>query len=196
MNGRHSDTIYALATPPGRSAIAVIRVSGPKAGKVPGFFGVRCPSAGRFNVLRLKQANKVLDQVVLLFMKGPLSSTGEDVCEIHSHGSQAVIDAIFLQLETASGFRLAMPGEFSRRSLLNGKLDLCGVEGLADLIDAKTPAQLHQAWAQIDGALRKPVMAWRAKLINIAAQLETLIDFSDEDLPSSIEQALRKSTNN
>ncbi len=139
-------------------------------------------------------AGKVLDQVILLFMKGPQSSTGEDVCEIHCHGSRAVIDAIMVQLERASGFRLADPGEFTRRSFSNGKMDLSGVEGLADLIDAQTPAQLHQAWAQIDGALRTPVMAWRAELIEIVARLEAMIDFSDEDLPPVIEKNLRKGT--
>ena len=194
MSDNANDTIYAVATPPGRSAIAVIRISGRNAAKTPALFSVTCPAAGQFNVSRLMQAGRVLDQVILLFMKGPHSSTGEDVCEIHCHGSRAVIDAIMAQLERASGFRLAAPGEFTRRSFLNGKMDLSGVEGLADLIDAQTPAQLHQAWAQIDGALRAPVMAWRAELIEIAARLEALIDFSDEDLPPMIENALRKGT--
>jgi tRNA modification GTPase len=189
-----NDTIYAVATPPGRSAIAVIRISGLNAARAPDLFSVPCPAAGEFNVSRLMHAGKVLDQVILLFMKGPHSSTGEDVCEIHCHGSRAVVDVITAQLEKARGFRLAAPGEFTRRSFSNGKMDLSGVEGLADLIDARTPAQLHQAWAQIDGALRVPVMAWRAELIEIAARLEALIDFSDEDLPLVIEQTLRGGT--
>ena len=146
-----NDTIYAVATPPGRSAIAVIRISGQHAAKTPDLFSASCPPAGQFNVSRLMHAGKVLDQVILLFMKGPHSSTGEDVCEIHCHGSRAVIDVITAQLEKARGFRLAAPGEFTRRSFSNGKMDLSGVEGLADLIDARTPAQLHQAWAQIEG---------------------------------------------
>jgi tRNA modification GTPase len=194
MNYNENDTIYAVATPPGRSAIAVIRVSGRNASKTPILFSAPCPLAGQFNVSRLMQAGKVLDQVILLFMRGPQSSTGEDVCEIHCHGSRAVINAIMSKLERASGFRLAAPGEFTRRGFVNGKMDLSGVEGLADLIDAKTPAQLHQAWAQIDGALRAPVMAWRAEMIDIAAKLEALIDFSDEDLPPVIEKTLRKAT--
>ncbi len=194
MNDNVSDTIYAVATPPGRSAIAVIRISGVGAAKAPALFSSACPAAGQFTVSRLMQDGKVLDQVILLFMKGPHSSTGEDVCEIHCHGSRAVIDAIMECLERASGFRLAAPGEFTRRSFSNEKMDLSGVEGLADLIDAKTPAQLHQARAQIDGALRTPVMAWRAELIEIAARLEVMIDFSDEDLPLVIEQALREGT--
>ena len=193
MTDNANDTIYAVATPPGRSAIAVIRVSGGNAAKTPDLFSVPCPPAGQFNVSRLMQAGKVLDQVILLFMKGPHSSTGEDVCEIHCHGSRAVIDAIMGQLGRASGFRLAIPGEFTRRSFANGKMDLSGVEGLADLIDAQTPAQLNQAWAQIDGVLRAPVMAWRAELIEIAARLEALIDFSDEELPPVVEKTLRKS---
>ena len=189
-----NDTIYAVATPPGRSAIAVIRISGQNAARTPDLFSVSCPASGQFNVSRLMHAGKVLDQVILLFMRGPRSSTGEDVCEIHCHGSRAVVDVIIAQLQKAKGFRLAAPGEFTRRSFSNGKMDLSGVEGLADLIDARTPAQLHQAWAQIDGALRAPVMAWRAELIELAARLEALIDFSDEDLPLVIEQTLREGT--
>jgi tRNA modification GTPase len=194
MSENINETIYALATPPGRSAIAVIRISGLKAAKAPALFSVSCPAAGHFGISRLMQDGKVLDQVILLFMKGPRSSTGEDVCEIHCHGGRAVIEAIMATLATASGYRLASPGEFTRRSLLNGKMDLSGVEGLADLIDAQTPSQLHQAWAQIDGALRAPVMAWRAELIDIIAQLEALIDFNEEDLPSAIEEGLRRGT--
>jgi tRNA modification GTPase len=89
---------------------------------------------------------------------------------------------------------MAKPGEFTYRGFMNGKMDLSGVEGLADLIEAETATQLHQAWAQIDGALRAPVMAWRGELVGIAAQLEALIDFADEDLPASVEGALRTST--
>ncbi len=194
MKDDANDTIYAIATPPGRSAIAVIRISGQNASKVPVLFSVPCPTAGQFIVSRLMQYGKVLDQVILLFMQSPHSSTGEDMCEIHCHGSRAVIDAIMTHLEKADGFRLASPGEFTRRSFSNGKMDLSGVEGLADLIDAQTPSQLNQAWAQIDGALRAPVMAWRSALVEITAQLEALIDFSDEDLPPLIEQNLRKGT--
>jgi len=188
------DTIYALATPPGRSAIAVIRISGAEAALAPPLFTVACPEAGQFRVARLMREGKVLDQVIILFMEAPHSSTGENVCEIHCHGSIAVIATIIDLLGTKNGFRAASPGEFTKRSFMNGKMDLSGVEGLADLIDAETPAQLHQAWAQIDGALRAPVMLWRAELISIAAQLEALIDFSDEDLPLAIENSLRSST--
>ena len=187
-------TIFAIATPPGRSAIAVIRISGPLAGDAPALFGAVCPKAGQFSVARLVLDQRVIDQVILLFMKAPFSSTGEDVCEIHCHGSRAVIDVLVARLSTEEGFAMAQPGEFTRRGFMNGKMDLSGVEGLADLIEAETTTQLHQAWAQIDGALRAPVMAWRGELVGIAAQLEALIDFADEDLPASVESALRTST--
>ena len=187
-------TIFAIATPPGRSAIAVIRISGPLAGDAPALFGAACPKAGQFSVARLVLDQRVIDQVILLFMKAPFSSTGEDVCEIHCHGSRAVIDVLLARLGTEEGFAMAQPGEFTRRGFMNGKMDLSGVEGLADLIEAETTTQLHQAWAQIDGALCAPVMAWRSELVGIAAQLEALIDFADEDLPASVESALRTST--
>ena len=187
-------TIFAIATPPGRSAIAVIRISGPLAGGTPALFGVVCPLAGQFSVARLVLDQQVIDQVILLFMKAPYSSTGEDVCEMHCHGSRAVIDMLLARLGAEDGFSMAKPGEFTRRSFMNGKIDLSGVEGLADLIEAETATQLHQAWSQIDGALRAPVMAWRGELVGIAAQLEALIDFAEEDLPASVESALRTRT--
>jgi tRNA modification GTPase len=187
-------TIFAIATPPGLSAIAVIRISGPLASDAPALFGAVCPLAGQFSVARLFLDQRVIDQVILLFMKAPFSSTGEDVCEIHCHGSRAVIDLLLARFSAEDGFAMAQPGEFTRRSFMNGKMDLSGVEGLADLIEAETLTQLHQAWAQIDGALCAPVMAWRGELVEIAAQLEALIDFADEDLPASVESALRTST--
>lgn len=190
-----NDTIFALATPPGRSAIAIVRISGKKAAYAADAFDVRCPEMGRFAVRRLKNADgQPIDEVLLLYMQAPRSPTGEDVLEIHCHGSQAVQTMILDRLAQIAGFRPALPGEFTRRAFGNDKFDLSGVEGLADLIDAETPAQLHQAWAQLDGALRKPVTAWRETLISLAGQLEALIDFADEDLPASVEAALRTST--
>ena len=143
---------------------------------------------------RLVLGQRVIDQVILLFMKAPFSSTGEDVCEIHCHGSRAVIDVLLARLGAQEGFAMAQPGEFTRRSFMNGKMDLSGVEGLADLIEAETTIQLHQAWAQIDGYLRGPVARWREDLIALASQLEALIDFADEDLPQNVETTLRQQT--
>jgi tRNA modification GTPase len=190
-----NDTIFALATPPGRSAIAIVRISGQNAAKAATAFHVTCPVSGNFAVRRLvNAADQPIDEVLLLYMQAPASPTGEDVLEIHCHGSQAVQAIILDRLAQIDGFRPALPGEFTRRAFGNDKFDLSGVEGLADLIDAETPAQLHQAWAQLDGALRKPVTAWRDTLIGLAGQLEALIDFADEDLPELVEAALRAST--
>ena len=188
------DTIFAVATPPGRSAIAVIRISGPKAGLSPALFAANCPAAGQFCLARLRVGDQVIDEAMILFMAAPKSSTGEDVCEIHCHGSTAVIHLILDILTKSTGFRLADAGEFTRRAFINGKMDLLAVEGLADVIEAETPNQLYQAWSQIDGALRGPVSRWRADLISVAAQLEALIDFSDEDLPNHVETTLRQHT--
>ena len=189
-----ADTIFAVATPPGTSAIAVIRISGPKAGLSPALFAANCPTAGRFCLARLRTGDQVIDEAMILFMEAPNSSTGEDVCEIHCHGSTAVIQLILDILTKAAGFRFADAGEFTRRAFINGKMDLLAVEGLADVIEAKTPNQLHQAWSQIDGALRGPVSRWRTDLISVAARLEVLIDFVDEDLPDHVETTLRQHT--
>ena len=188
------DTIFALATPPGRSAIAVIRISGPKAATSPELFAANCPAAGQFCFSRLWAGSQVIDEVITLFMAAPKSSTGEDVCEFHCHGSTAVIQLILDILTKAVGFRLADAGEFTRRAFINGKMDLLAVEGLADVIEAETPNQLYQAWSQIDGALRGPVSKWRHDLVSAAAQLEALIDFADEDLPYHVETNLRQHT--
>ncbi len=189
-----SDTIFAVATPPGRSAVAVIRVSGPKAGIVPGLFSVKCPEAGRFVVRKLWDGQLIIDEALVLFMRGPRSSTGEDVCEIHCHGSVAVVSELIKKLASIETFRAAVAGEFTRRAFINEKMDLLDVEGLSDLIDSETPAQLHQAWSQIDGALRGPVAQWREELVVLSSLLEALIDFSDEDLPGDVESNLRNAT--
>jgi tRNA modification GTPase len=188
------DTIFAVATPPGRSAIAVVRISGPHAAQAPALFGAACPEAGRFKLARLLASGQVIDEALILFMQAPRSSTGEDVCEMHCHGSSAVLRLVLEILSDVPGFRLADAGEFTRRAFMHNKLDLLGVEGLADVIEAETPKQLHQAWAQIDGYLRGPVARWREDLITLASQLEALIDFADEDLPQNVETTLRQQT--
>ena len=182
-----TDTIFAQATPPGRSAIAVIRISGPRAFAVPAAFGCEAPAPGRFALARLQDQNGApLDEALLLAMKGPRSSTGEDVVEIHAHGSMAVIAAIMDRLGHLEGFRPAGPGEFTQRMFANGKIDLLGTEALADLIDAETDRQRLQAWRQRDGALHGPVEAWRSSLVALSANLEALIDFADEELPTEL----------
>ena len=115
-----ADTIFAVATPPGTSAIAVIRISGPKASLSPALFAANCPTDGRFWLARLRTGDQVIDEAMILFMAAPNSSTGEDVCEIHCHGSTAVIQLILDILTKAAGFRFADAGEFTRRAFING----------------------------------------------------------------------------
>lgn len=185
------ETIYALATAQGKSAIAVIRISGPLACMVPSLFGCPQSAAQQVNVLRLKDSTgQVIDEVVYFCFHGPASSTGEDVSEIHCHGSHAVISEILGVLATSEGFRMAAPGEFTRRSIDNGKMDLTAAEGLADLIDAETSRQRAQAAAQMFGRLSTPVSQWRENIISQAALIESLIDFSDEELPASVEKEI------
>ena len=190
-----SDTIFAQATPPGRAAIAVIRISGGNAFDAPALFGCTVPPPGTFQIARLVDGEGArLDEALILAMKGPRSSTGEDVVEIHAHGSMAVTAAILRRLGAVDGFRAAGPGEFTHRMFANGKIDLLGAEALADLIDAETDRQRLQAWRQRDGSLHRPVDSWRAALVRLAAQLEAIIDFADEELPDDIAARIHADT--
>ena len=187
-----TDTIFALATPPGRSAIAVIRVSGPQAGDVPDLFGATSllPRQAQRRWLRDKEGN-LIDDVIMIAFVGPLSATGEDVTEIHCHGSPAVVEDILNHLAGISGFRLAEAGEFTRRAFDNNKTDITAAEGLADLIEANTSLQRVQAAAQMAGSLRRPVENWRREIISCLSELEASIDFTDEDLPATLETQIR-----
>ena len=186
------DTIFALATPPGRSALAVIRVSGPQAGDVPELFGVKplLPRQAQRRWLKDKEG-KLIDDVMMIAFIGPLSATGEDVTEVHCHGSPAVIEDILSHIASVSGFRLAEAGEFTRRALDHDKIDITGAEGLADLIDANTSLQRVQAVAQMAGSLRQPIQNWRIEIISCLSALEASIDFVDEELPTTLEMEIR-----
>ena len=177
--------IYALATPRVSAGIALIRLSG--AGAVdfvkPFVGALECPTRS-LRMFRHKGA--VLDQVlVLTFAKGG-SFTGEEVVELHCHGSLAVIDAILAVFADSPKTRLAEPGEFTRQAFENGCLDLTQVEGLADLIAAETHEQLVLANRVFGGAFSAKVTAWRADLIRVCALLEAMIDFADEDIPQDL----------
>ena len=187
-----TDTIFALATPPGRSALAVIRVSGPQAAGVPELFGATSllPRQAQRRWLKDKDGN-LIDDVMMIAFVGPRSATGEDVTEIHCHGSPAVVEDILNHLAAVSGFRLAEAGEFTRRAFDNNKTDITAAEGLADLIDANTSLQRVQAAAQMAGSLRRPVENWRKEIISCLSELEASIDFTDEDLPATLETQIR-----
>ncbi len=180
------DTIYALATARGKAGVAIIRVSGPqaKAGLLPmvGSFG-----ASRMAVLRaLKDGEDVLDQALVLTFDADRSFTGEEIVELHLHGSQAIVQAVLHRLGRIAGFRLAQPGEFTRRALQNGRMDLAQVEGLADLIEAETELQRRQAMRVFSGEIGDKTELWRKHLIRAAALIEAVLDFADEDVPVDV----------
>ncbi|MES2471418.1 MAG: tRNA uridine-5-carboxymethylaminomethyl(34) synthesis GTPase MnmE [Pseudomonadota bacterium] len=175
MNG----SIFALSSAPGRAGVAVVRVSGPQAGPALTALAGPLPPAREAALRRLAFAGAAIDQALVLWFAAPQSFTGEDVAEFHVHGGRAVREALFSAL-LALGLRPAEPGEFSRRAVENGKLDLTRAEGIADLVDAETPAQLRQALRQQDGALADLYEGWRAALIRALGRAEAAIDFSDD----------------
>jgi tRNA modification GTPase len=176
------DTIYALSSGRPPVAIAVIRISGPHAGDALQALAGRLPEPrhAKFARLRDPKSGEVIDDALALFFPGPKSETGEDTVELQVHGSRAVIAAVFHALSQIEGLRPAEAGEFTRRAFENGKLDLTGVEGLADLIYADTEAQRRQALRQLQGLLGDRAEAWRRRLIETQALAEAGIDFSDE----------------
>jgi len=186
---KHQDTIFALSSGRPPAAIAVVRVSGPRAraalealiGRVPQ------PRLATFARLRDPQSRELIDEGLALWFPGPRSETGEDVAELQIHGGRAIVAAVLRTLGQLEGFRLAEPGEFTRRAFDHGRLDLTAVEGLADLIYAETEAQRRQALRQFKGLLADRVESWRGRLIGALALLEGSIDFSDEgDVPQDL----------
>ena len=177
-----ASTIYALSSGAGRAGIAVIRISGPHAREVMALMSAPEVLDRRAGLRRIVHpvTRAALDHAVVLFFAGPRSETGEDVAEFQVHGGRAVVRAVLDALGQIAGCRIAEPGEFARRAFENGKIDLAEVEGLADLIDAETEAQRHQALQQAGGVLSTLYESWRTRLIEIAALTEAAIDFSDE----------------
>ena len=185
-----TDTIFALATPPGQSAIAIFRLSGTSLSKVAfQLSGAELHHRQAKPVRIYDEDGAILDEVVLVYFAAPASPTGEDILEIHCHGSLAVIEAITKTLGQMADMRPALAGEFSRRAFDNGKFDLTEIEGLADLIEAQTESQRRQALGQLQGVMRKKATDWRTQIIHLAGQLESLIDFADEDLPDDVYQS-------
>jgi tRNA modification GTPase len=183
-----SDTIFALSSAAGRAGVAVVRISGPKAKAALETLSSKPAPEPRHAALRqLRDAAGVtLDDAVVLYFQAPASFSGEDIVELHLHGGRAIVDGVLAALGKLPGLRPAGPGEFTRRAVENGKLDLTQAEAIADLIDAETESQRTQALAQYGGALAGLYEGWRAKLIRSLALAEATIDFSDEELPDGV----------
>lgn len=178
-----SDTIFAPATGYGRTAVAVVRISGPQAGPaLSALIRAPLPAARRLSlrVLREPETEEILDHALVAWLPGPGTATGEDMAELHLHGGPAVRAAVLRSLGNLPGLVMAEPGAFTRRAFLHGRMDLTAVEGLADLIEAETEAQRRQAVRQLDGALGRAVEGWRTMLLDVLAGTEAALDFSDE----------------
>jgi tRNA modification GTPase len=178
-----ADTIVALSSGRPPAAIAVVRTSGPHAFAAAEVIAGRLPAPRRSVLRRLinPRDGSLVDEALLLRFDAPNSSTGENIVEYQCHGGRATIDALIGALLAQPGIRLAEPGEFTRRALANGRLDLTEAEGLADLLTAETELQRRSAMARAGGALRKRLEDWRERLLGLAAQAEVAIDYADEE---------------
>ena len=185
------ETIFALSTASARAALAVVRLSGPACDSALVALGVaRLPPPRMAGVRALvaPQNGALLDEALVLRFQAPHSFTGEAMAELHLHGGLAIVESVLAALSALPGLRAAEAGEFTRRAVLNGKMDLTAAEAIADLIDAEGGAQQKQALAQFRGGLRRRAEGWREGLKTLLAHLEADLEFADEDLPGGIGQ--------
>lgn len=188
------DTIFALSTGSSRAAIAVVRVSGPEA--ITAFHALTgsekfTPRLAGIHALKEPESGKVIDfQSLVTVFPAPTSYTGEDVVEYSIHGGRAVIDGLLQTLGAMPGFRMADPGEFTKRAFTNGKMDLTEAEAIADLIDAETEAQRLQSISQAQGSLMRLYHGWADRLTKTLAHQEADIEFPEDDMPAGIAETL------
>lgn len=180
-----TDTVFALATPPGRGAIAILRLSGPATDAALSALSAGDLAPRTASLRTLRHGGRILDQSLVLRFPAPHSYTGEDCAELHLHGGRAVVEAVTHAL-IALALRPSDPGEFTRRAFENGRMDLAQAEAVADLIDAETTAQAAQALGQLDGALSQTYAGFRRDLLKALALIEAEIDFPDEDVPDHL----------
>ncbi len=180
------DTIFAQATAAGKAGLAIVRVSGPRAVSAAEALAGPLPRAGRTLRKLFDADGGLLDEALILIFPSGQSFTGEATVELHLHGSVAVVGAVFRFLAAQQGLRPAAAGEFTRRALENGRLDLAQVEGLSDLIDAETEAQRQQAVRVFAGDLGRLAGRWREILIRATALIAVTIDFVDEEVPVDV----------
>ena len=184
-----SDLIAAIATPPGRGGVGILRLSGPGAAETAGQVFrpagktalADAPDRQLLYGQMVDGGGRILDSGLAFVSRAPRSYTGEDTAELQCHGSPMVL-SLLLEAVTARGARLAGPGEFTRRAFLNGKLDLTRAEGVIDLIDAETPAAARQAANQLSGALFRRAEAIYSALVDLSAHFHAVLDYPDEDL--------------
>lgn len=177
-----TDTIFALSSGMPPAAIGVIRISGPDAMASVAALTKRLPEPRRAALRRLTDPadGSPLDDALIVLFPGPATATGEDLAELHVHGGRAVVARIEAVLAAMPGLRRAEPGEFTRRALANGRIDLTEAEGLGDLLSAETESQRRAALASAEGAVRRRVEGWQARLLTLSAGIEAVLDHGDE----------------
>lgn len=178
-----ADTIVALSSGRPPAAIAIVRTSGPAAFAAAEAIAGKLPKPRQAALRRVVNPsdNSLIDEALLLRFDAPNSSTGENIIEYQCHGGRATVDALVNALLRQPGFRLAEPGEFTRRALANGRIDLTEAEGLADLLTAETELQRRSAMARAGGAFRRRLDDWRERLLTMSARAEVAIDYADEE---------------
>jgi tRNA modification GTPase len=185
-----SDTIFALSSGALPAAIAVVRLSGPQADAVALRLAGSLPEPRRASLRRLRSADGgLIDEALLLRFAAPHSATGEQVVELHLHGGRAVLARLLNELAAMPAVREAQPGEFTRRALMNGRLDLTQAEGLGDLLSAETEWQRRAAVANAGGSLRRQIEAWREQLVMLSAECEAAIDYVGDEEETGIDLA-------
>lgn len=185
------DTVAACATPPGISALALIRLSGPKAADIASLLAGKALPPRQPLARRLRLQNQVLDEAVLTFWPGPGSYTGEDLVEISCHGNPLVVETI-LQALQQKGARIARPGEFTERAFLHGRIDLTQAEAVLDVLHAGSERALLAAQRALAGQLRERLMEIRSGLLDLLARIEAYIDFPEEDIQPEVGEGFRK----
>ena len=182
-------TIFALSSGPGISGVAVIRISGPQTkdviNTITNGFNLKPRIATLKKIVEIK-SKELIDECILIWFPGPNSYTGEDMAEIHAHGSKAVIQSILNNISKIQGCRVAEPGEFTKIAFQNEKINLIKAESIGDLIASETEIQRKQALMIMNGKSSDKFNSWRKTLLKILSKLEAKIDFPDEDLPSDI----------
>ncbi len=183
------DTIYALASGRPPAAIAIVRVSGAAAHEAGRLIAGKLPPPREVALREFRHPHSglLLDHGLVLRFDGPASSTGEDVVEFHIHGGRAVADALLDALASLDGLRLAEPGQFTRRALENGRIDLTEAEGLADLLEAESESQRRAALSLVEGGLRAEIERWQDHLLGLSARAEAAIDYAEEDEHTPVE---------
>jgi tRNA modification GTPase len=203
----NEDTIVALATPPGEGGIAVIRLSGPESLNIGKkiYVNRKREKQEKFNDRYLNYGyildkdKNIVDEVLMVFMKAPRTYTREDVVEIHCHGGMIPVRRI-IDLTLEEGARLAMPGEFTKRAFLNGRVDLAQAEAVMDLISSKSEDAAKASLSQMAGALSRKIKELRDDLLDLLARIEVTVDYPEEDieemLRDPIQQRLEKASSN